>query len=157
MASAPLMLWKSPCITIWDDSRSQNRGAESKSNSTRGAKQTCASQQRDRRANNEACRIRCEPSEAEAGGRNLRLDEDRRRYEETTASWIASGGLDVYLRGRGIQHGTHAESGAGNCRRERMRRTAPTRAMRAEIAHKARILESEITTHIRVGPTNRAA
>src|SRR5215831_13491989 len=37
---------------------------------------------------------------AQASGRNLRLDENRRRNDEVAASWPALSRMDVYLRGR---------------------------------------------------------
>src|SRR5690349_8342117 len=40
--------------------------------------------------------LRGQPTEAQAGGRNLRLDEDGRRHEKTAASRAAVSGVDVY-------------------------------------------------------------
>ena len=52
-----------------------------------------------------------QPTEAQAGGRDLWLDEDGRRDEEAAASRAAVSGLDVHLRGGGLQSGAHPEPG----------------------------------------------
>ena len=50
-------------------------------------------------------------TEAQAGGRDLRLDEDSRRDEETAASRAGISGLDVYLCRCRLQPGAHPQSG----------------------------------------------
>ncbi len=97
--------------------------------------------------------LRCEPSEAEAGGRNLWLDEDGGWHEEPAASGTAFGGMDVHLRGCGIQSGAHAEPGTDDCWREGMRSSVPKRAVKAQIAAKPAKRGPQLTTHVLVGTT----
>src|SRR5579871_1027662 len=82
---------------------------EHECHSARSPKHPCASEQRDRWANDAARWLYGQPSEAEASRRDLRMDEDRRRNEEATASRTGVSGLDVHVRGSRLQPGAYPE------------------------------------------------
>ena len=82
---------------------------------------------------------------------NLWLDEDGGWDAETAASGLALSGVDVHLRGSRLQHGTHSESGDGDCRGEGMRSSVSKLATGAQEAPKSSIKWPEIDTHGLVG------
>ncbi len=67
----------------------------------------------DRCAHDPPSGLRGQPARAQAGGRDLRLDEDRRAVPQDPAPRSAAGRLDVQVRYRRLQPGTDQESEPG--------------------------------------------
>ena len=72
--------------------------------------------------------IRATPQsvQAQTGGRDLRLDQDRRRPAQDSSSGNRSSRLDLHLRGRGLQPGEDAQPAASRHLNQSVnRRTQP--------------------------------
>ena len=98
-----------------------------------------------------AFRLRRQPGKAQARGRNLRLDEDRRWNEEVAASRTAIGGLDVHVDCRCLQPGAHAEPGYGSCRRKCMRSSVSNAPQRQQKSPESPQIKVFAHAHSNVG------
>ena len=69
--------------------------------------------QRDRRAHDAACGLRSQSTQAQTGGRDLRLDQDGGADAQDATSWPGSGGVDVHLHRGGLQFGADSKPRGG--------------------------------------------
>src|SRR5262245_19944970 len=83
---------------------------ESEGNSARSPEHQAKWRKCDRRADHSAQWLRDQPTETEASRRVFRMAQDDCADAEGTASRDREGRLGVYVRGSGLQPGSHAQS-----------------------------------------------